>query len=205
MCAIVLFFGAKYAITLFIDSCFCVSNICSDSFRILSVWNWKRVFLRRLYRCLLFCLQQNLSSLLLYVFPSSDALVLKHHYALQFSWLFNMFSRGALLASLNSSTVFPLFLFIMYPQSFLSRMASALVHPHRRSLLPLNMENICFLTTFNQWEVSARKDGAGISSWSFPFDDLITWLRAPLYGCFSIARIVLSSSLTMTSMIKKRL
>ena len=121
LCAIVLFFGATHDITLFIDSFFCVSNICSDSFRTLSVWNGKIAFLRRLYSSLSFCLQRNLLSLSLYVFPYSDALVLKHHSALQFSRLLNMCSRGTLLASLNSLIVFFLFFFIMYPQSFLSR------------------------------------------------------------------------------------
>ena len=100
------FFGSTYAIILFIDSFFCVSNICSDSFRTLSVWNRKRVFLRRLYSWLSICLQRNFSSLSLYVFPSSDALVLNHHSALQFAWLLNMCSRGTLLASLNSSIFF---------------------------------------------------------------------------------------------------
>ena len=108
LCAIVLFFGATYDVTLLIDSFFCVSNIFSDSFRTLSVWNRKIVFLRRLYSWLSFCLQRNSSSLSLYVFPSSDALVLKYHYVLQFSWLLNMCSRGTLLASLNSSIVFSL-------------------------------------------------------------------------------------------------
>ena len=56
----------------------CVSNICSDSFRTLSVWNGRRVFFSRLYIWLSFFLQRNSSSVSLYVFPSSDALVLKH-------------------------------------------------------------------------------------------------------------------------------
>ena len=50
-------------------------------------------------------------SLSLYVFPYSDALVLKPHAALQFSRLLNMCSRGNLIASLNSSIVFPFYLF----------------------------------------------------------------------------------------------
>ena len=166
--------------------------------------DWVKV-LSRLNSWLSFCLQRNSSSLSLYVFPSSNALVLKHHSALQLSWLLNMFSRGTLLASLNSSIVFYLFFFIMYPQYFLSRRASTLVHPHCRFLLSLTMENICFATTFTRWEGSARKDGSGISSWSFPFNDLRTWPRAPLDGCLSTARTVLSSSLTMISITKKRL
>ena len=131
----------------------------------------------------------------LYVFPYSGDLVLKHHFAIQFAWLLNMCSRGILLASLNSSTFFSLFFFIMYPQYFLSRRASALVHPHRRSLLSLTMENMCFATTFTRWEGSARKDGSEISVWSFPFGDLRTWPRATLDGCLSTARIVISLSL----------
>ena len=76
-----LFLNAMYAITLFIDYFF-VSNICSDSFRNFSVWNGKIVFFRRLYRWLSFCLQHNPSSISLHVFPSSRALVLKHHSAI---------------------------------------------------------------------------------------------------------------------------
>ena len=129
---------------------------------------------------------------------------MKHHSALQFAWLLNMCLRGTLFASLNHSIVFFLFFFIMYPKSFLSQRASALVYLHHRSLLFLTMEKMCFATTFTQWEGSARKDGLGVSVWSFPFHDLRTWPRAPLDGCLSTSRIVLSLSLTMTSMIKKR-
>ena len=103
LCAVVLFVGATYAITLFVDSYLCVSNICIYSFRTLSVWKGKIVFFRRLYIWLSFCLQRNLSFLLLYVFPFSDALVLKNHSSLQFSWLLNICSWGNLLAALNPS------------------------------------------------------------------------------------------------------
>ena len=48
LCAIILFFGATYAITLFVDSFLCVSNICSDYLMTPSVCNRKRVFSRRL-------------------------------------------------------------------------------------------------------------------------------------------------------------
>ena len=51
-------------------------------------------------------LQRNSSSLSLYFFPFSDAIVLKQHSALQFSWLLKMCSMGTLLASLYSSIVF---------------------------------------------------------------------------------------------------
>ena len=43
--AIVLFFGATYMISLFIDYFLCVSNICSDHFRTLSFETWKYYFL----------------------------------------------------------------------------------------------------------------------------------------------------------------
>ena len=44
MCAIVSFFYAMYSFVLFIDSFFCVSNICKDYFRTSSVFNGKRLF-----------------------------------------------------------------------------------------------------------------------------------------------------------------
>ena len=69
---------------------------------------------------------------------------------------------------------FPLFFFIMFPQSFLIWIASALVHPNLRSLLSLTMEKMCLATTFIQWEGSSRKDGSGIHSSSFPLYDLRT-------------------------------
>ena len=100
---------------------------------------------------------------------------------------------------------FSLLFFIMYPQYFLIRRASGLVHPHRISLLLLTTEKMCFATNFMRWEGSARKDGLGISSWSFTFYELRTWPWAPLDGCLSTDCIVLSSLLTMISMIKKRL
>ena len=118
------------------------SNIYSDSFRTFSVWNGKRVFSRRLYRWLSFCLKRNSLSVSLYVFPSYDSLVLKHHSAIQLSWLLNMCSRVTLISSLNSSIVFLLF-FIVYPQSLLSRRASALVHRH------------CWALLFLRWKIFA--------------------------------------------------
>ena len=90
---------------------------------------------------------------------------------------------------------FPILFLSCTPQYFLSRRASALVQPYCRSLLLLTMEKICFATTFTRWEGSARMDGSGISSWSFPFDYLRTWPQAHLDGCLSTAHIVLSSSL----------
>ena len=137
---------------------FCVSNICSDSFRTLFVWNGKIVFFRRLYSWLSFCLKRILLYVSLYAFPSSDALVLKHHSELQLSWLLNMCSRGTLLASLSSSIVFFLLFFIMQPQYFLSQRASALVHPHFWALILLTMENMCLAITFTRCEGYARKD-----------------------------------------------
>ena len=64
------------------------------------------------------------------------------------------------------------------------------------------MENVWLDTTFTRWEGSARKDGSGISSSSFPSDDFRTWPRALLDGCLSTTLVVLSSLLTITSMIK---
>ena len=98
---------------------------------------------------------------------------------------------------------FSLIIFYRVPPIFLSRRASDLVHPYRRSLFSLSVEKMCFATTFTPWEGSARKYGSGISVWSFPFDDLRTWPWAPLDGCLSTACIVLSLPLTMKSMIKK--
>ena len=43
----------------------------------------EKSFSRRFYRWILFCLQCNSPPLSFDVFPSSDAHVLKHHYALQ--------------------------------------------------------------------------------------------------------------------------
>ena len=68
MCTIVLFFDATYATTLFIDSFFCVSNICSEYFRTSSVWNGKIFLFRILYIWLLFCLQQDSSHCSVFVF-----------------------------------------------------------------------------------------------------------------------------------------
>ena len=55
---------------------FFVSNIFSDYFRTLSIWNGNSVFFRRFYSWLSFCFQRNLSSVSFYEFPSFDALVL---------------------------------------------------------------------------------------------------------------------------------
>ena len=186
-----LVFGETYAIKLLIDSFFCVSKICSDSFRTFSVWNVKIVFFRILYSWLSFCLQWNSSSVSLDIFPSSGTLVLKHHSALQLSWLLNMCTRGTWIASLNSSIIFYLLFFIMYSKSFLSWIASALVYPHHWSLIYLTMEKMCLATTFTRWEGSARKYGSWISSSSFPLDDFRNRPRAPLDGCLNTARIVL--------------
>ena len=113
-----------------------------------------------------------------------------------------MCSRGTLLASLKSSIVFSLIFFVMYPQYFLSQRSISSVYPHCWSLLSLTMENMCLTTTFTRGEVSARKDGSEISSSSFPSDEFRTRPQSYLDVLLSTARIVLSSSLTMTSMIK---
>ena len=116
----------------------------------------------------------------------------------------HVFERGLTCLTQLFKCFFPILLYHI-PPIFLSRRESALVHPYRKSLLSLTMEKICFETTFTQWEGSARKDGSGVSSWSFPFDYLRTWLRALLGGHLSTALIVRSLLLTMTSMIKKLL
>ena len=128
---------------------------------------------------------------------------MKHHSTLKFSWLLNMCSRGTLLAPLNSSIVFPLLFFIMYPRSFFSWWAYTLVHPHRWALHLLTMKNMCLATTFTRWEGYTRTYGYGISSSSLPLNDFRSWNRSPFDGFLSTAHIFLSSLLTMTSMIKK--
>ena len=143
---------------------FCASNICSYSFKTLSVWNRKMFFLRSLYSWLLFYLQHNPSSLSLYSFPSSGALVLKHHYSLHLSLLLNTCLIGTLLAFSNNSKLLLLLLFIIYHQSFLIMRTSALLHPHHWALPLLTMENMCLATTFTLWEGYARNNGTGISS-----------------------------------------
>ena len=93
LCAIFLVFGATYAIELFANSLFCVSNICGYSFGTLPVWNGKIVFFRILQRWLSFSLQQNLSSFSFYPLPSRDAIVLNHHYELQYLLFLKIFAR----------------------------------------------------------------------------------------------------------------
>ena len=115
-----------------------------------------------------------------------------------------MCSRVNLLACCNSYKLFFLLFFIIYSQSFLILRASYLLRPHLWSLTQLTMENMCLSTTFTQWEGSTSNDGTGISSSSFPFDDLRTLPRAPIDGCLSAANIVLSLLLKMTSMIKQQ-
>ena len=154
LCTIVLVFGATYDISFSINSFFCVSNICSDYFRTSCVWNRKIVFFGRLYSWLFFCLQQNSSSLSLYVFPYSNALVLNHHFSLQFSWMLNFCSIGTLLASLNSSIVFPLFCLYHIPPIFIE--SERICFGASTSVSPT------FSTTFTRWERYARKDVSGI-------------------------------------------
>ena len=116
-----------------------------------------------------------------------------------------MCSRGTLLAWINSSIVSPLFFFIVHTQYFLSRVESDFLHPHHLDLISLTLENICLSTTFTRWEKSERKYSSGISPWSFTLNVFRTWPQAPVDGCLSTYCIVLSSSLMVTSMIKKRL
>ena len=158
------FFGATYVIALSIDSLFCVSKICSGSLRTSSIWNGKIVFSRRFYSWFSFYFKHNPSSLLLYYLTYADALVLKHHSALQLSRLINMWSREILPACRNFYKLFFLFFFIIYPQFLLILRSSTLVHLHRWSLLSLTTENMCLAANFTWWEGSGRKDDTGISS-----------------------------------------
>ena len=64
---------------------------------------------------------------------------------------------------------------------------------------------MCLEITFTLWEGFASKDGTGVFSSSFTFDDFINWPQAPIDGFLRTACIVLSSLLTMTSMIKKEI
>ena len=161
-------------------------------FRTSSIWNGKIVFFRRLYSWLLYCLQRNSTSLLLYDFSSSRALVLKHHSELQLSWLLNMCLRWTLLASLKSSIVFYSLFSIRCFQYLFIRIASALFRPHCWALLLLKMENLYLATTLTQWEGSARKGISGILSSIFRLDEFRTWPQAPLDGLLSTASIVMS-------------
>ena len=61
-----------------------------------------------------FCLQLNSSSLLLYVFPSSGNIFLKHYPVLQLPLLLNMCSRRILLVSVKSSN-FPYYFYHVPP------------------------------------------------------------------------------------------
>ena len=97
---------------------------------------------------------------------------------------------------------FSLLFFIMHPQYFLSKRASALVHPHCWAILLLTIENMCLATNFTRWEGYIRKDVSGVSSSSFPLGDLKTWTWATLDEFLSTTHIVLSSLLIMTSMTK---
>ena len=115
-----------------------------------------------------------------------------------------MCSRVTLPVSLNSSIIFTYYFYRVSP-IFLDQESICFGAP--TSLSPTFVDNgKCVIRkTLTRWEVSARRDGSRISSSSFTFYDFITWYRAPLDGWFSTARIFLSSSLMMTSMVKKQL
>ena len=124
------------------------------------------------------------------------------HY--NFHYFKHVFKRD--LTCLNQLfNCFPPLLFIVHTQYFLSRVKSDLLRPHHFDLLSLTLENICLSTTFTRWEKAARKYSSGISPWSFTLGVVRTWPQAPVDGCLSTYCIVLSSSLTVTSMIKKLL
>ena len=124
----------------------CGSNICSDSFRTFFVSNGKRVYVRILYSWLSFCLQRNLLLVAFYVFTSSDALVVRHHYVLQLPWLLNMCSRGTLLVSLNSSIVFPYY-FYHVPPIFLE--SESICFGATTSLRPTFSDNGKYVLSYN--------------------------------------------------------
>ena len=117
LCAIVLLFGATYAITLFVDFFLCVKHTQWLFYNFVCLKQEKSL-LEEIVQLIVVFLQRNSSSLSLYVFPSSDALILKHHSELQFLWMLNMCPRGALLASLNSSIFFPYYFLSCTPNIF---------------------------------------------------------------------------------------
>ena len=170
---------------------FCVSNICSDSFRTLSVWNGKIVFFwiylqlifvffaAEFVVCFIACLSLLLCSCLEAPLCTTIVVTIKHMFKRNLACLTQLFN------------CFSLLFLIMHLQYILSRRAYALVHPHRWVLLSLKIEKMRIATTFTRWEGSARKYGSGISSSSFPLDDFRTWTRAPLDRCLSKARIML--------------
>ena len=200
LCAIVLIFGATYVITLFIDSLF----VCQTyAVILLELWLFETVniiyqeivqlvvglFAAELTLFVVVCLSFFWRSCLESPLCSTIVMNVKHVFKRNLTCITELFKKI-------------LFFFIMYPQSFLSRRASALVHPHWRALILFTTENVCLATTFTRWEVSTSKYGSRISSSSFPLDHFRTWPRAPLDECLSTARIFLSLFLTTTSMIK---
>ena len=114
LCAIVLFFGATYAIAYFIDSFFLCQTYAVILLKLGPFETGKYSFsgyctadcrffcsgISRLFHCLSF--------LLMMIF-------LKHHYKLQLSLLLNMCSRGTLFASLKSSILFPIIFYRVLP------------------------------------------------------------------------------------------
>ena len=115
--------------------------------------------------------------------------------------MLNMCSRVTLLSSLNSSIFFS---YYFYPAPPIFLELESIFFGASTSLSPTfaEDENMCLDTTFTLWEISARKDVSVISSSSYPLDDFRTCHCSPLNVCLSAARIVLSSFLAMTSMIK---
>ena len=163
LCAIVLFFGAMYAITLFIDSFFLCQTYAVTLLEIFlfetgkeSSWGhctadchfFSAEFVAFVVLCLSFfwcsCLEATLCTTI--------AMTVKNVFEGNLTCLNQLFN------------CFYLLFFILHPQSFFTRRASALVHPHWWALLSLTMENMCLATTFTRWEGFARNDGSEISS-----------------------------------------
>ena len=142
-----------------------VSNICSDYLRTLSVWNGKRVFLKIIQLIFVVFAAEFVVSFVVCLSFFWCSCLESPLYTKIYTTVKHVFQRD-LTCLTQLFNCFSLFFFIMYPQYVLSRRASALVHPHRRSLLSLTMEKMSFATTFTQWEGSARKYGSGISVWS---------------------------------------
>ena len=172
------FFGAMYAITFIIDSFFCVSNICSDSFQNLSIWNSKRFFsgystagchfvcsiIHRLCHCVSFLLlillswNTTLNTIFVIVKKNQEETYL-HHSTLQ---LF-----------------FPI-LFYHFPPICLELECTALVHPHFWASLLSLMENMWLATIFMRWGGVCKEGWL----WGFLIKFSFRWIQNLSSGTF---------------------
>ena len=71
----------------------------------LRLFETEQYFFREVVHLVAFYLQRNFLSLSLYALPYTYNIVLNHQYVLQWSWLFNVCSRGNFLASHSSSEI----------------------------------------------------------------------------------------------------